>query len=230
MTNFVIGIRPSPHSSPINPAGTAVSHPERDTKQIIVDTAERFFRDIGYQKTTVADIAKSLRMSPANVYRFFDSKKSINEAVLERYKREQEEAIAAIASENRPASERLRDILATSVRLNAARYAGHARMQEMVCAAMEESWDAILAHIERFDIVLRRVIADGIASGEFRPVDPGEATGCIRTAMIRFMHPLLITQCDRIPGPSPDAFIAFVLGSLSAREEAAEPAEFAPAR
>lgn len=190
---------------------------ERDTKQSIVDTAERFFRDIGYQKTTVADIAKSLRMSPANVYRFFDSKKSINEAVLERYKREQEEAIAAIAAEARPAAERLHDILATSYRLNAARFAGHARMQEMVCAAMEESWDAILAHIERFDVVLRRVVAEGVASGEFRPVDPAHATGCIRTAMIRFMHPLLISQCECIPGPAPDEFIAFVLSALEAR-------------
>jgi AcrR family transcriptional regulator len=197
-----------------------VSNPERDTRQTIVDTAERFFRDIGYQKTTVADIAKSLRMSPANVYRFFDSKKSINEAVLERYKREQEEAIATIADEDRPADERLRDILATSYRLNAARFAGHARMQEMVCAAMEESWDAIIAHIERFDVVLRRVVADGIARGEFRPMEPAHATGCIRTAMIRFMHPLLITQCECIPGPTADEMIAFVLSALEARPQA----------
>ncbi|CAM5205857.1 Transcriptional regulator, TetR family OS=Bosea thiooxidans OX=53254 GN=SAMN05660750_03878 PE=4 SV=1 [Bosea thiooxidans] len=201
----------------IKQAGAAVSQSERDTKQIIVDTAERFFRDIGYQKTTVADIAKSLRMSPANVYRFFDSKKSINEAVLERYKREQEEAIASIAAEDRSAAERLRDILATSYRLNAARFAGHARMQEMVCAAMEESWDAIIAHIERFDVVLRGVVADGIARGEFRPMEPAQATGCIRTAMIRFMHPLLITQCECIPGPSPDDMISFLLSALEAR-------------
>ncbi|WP_293799381.1 TetR family transcriptional regulator [uncultured Bosea sp.] len=197
-----------------------MSNSERDTRQTIVDTAERFFRDIGYQKTTVADIAKSLRMSPANVYRFFDSKKSINEAVLERYKREQEEAIATIADEDRPAAERLRDILATSYRLNAARFAGHARMQEMVCAAMEESWDAIIAHIERFDVVLRRVVADGIARGEFRPMEPAHATGCIRTAMIRFMHPLLITQCECIPGPDSDAMIAFILSALEARPQA----------
>ncbi|MCO5090407.1 TetR/AcrR family transcriptional regulator [Bosea sp. (in: a-proteobacteria)] len=194
-----------------------MSHPERDTRQIIVDTAERFFRDIGYQKTTVADIAKSLRMSPANVYRFFESKKAINEAVLERYKREQEEAIAAIAAEDRPAAGRLRDILMISHRLNAARFAGHARMQEMVCAAMEESWDAIIAHIERFDAVLRRVVADGIARGEFRPMEPADATGCIRTAMIRFMHPLLITQCECIPGPTPEKMIGFVLAALEAR-------------
>lgn len=217
MTKFVITINSSPLSFKTNPTNGAVSNPERDTRQIIVDTAERFFRDIGYQKTTVADIAKSLRMSPANVYRFFDSKKSINEAVLERYKREQEEAIATIADEDRPAAERLRDILATSYRLNAARFAGHARMQEMVCAAMEESWDAIIAHIERFDIVLRRVVADGIARGEFRPMEPAHATGCIRTAMIRFMHPLLITQCECIPGPTPDEMISFVLSGLEAR-------------
>ena len=43
-----------------------------DTRGRIVETAERFFREIGYQKTTVADIAKALRMSSANVFRFFD--------------------------------------------------------------------------------------------------------------------------------------------------------------
>uniref|UniRef100_UPI0013CDFB04 helix-turn-helix domain-containing protein n=1 Tax=Pseudomonas aeruginosa TaxID=287 RepID=UPI0013CDFB04 len=55
-------------------------HSETDTRERILVVAERLFRQIGYQKTTVADIAKELRMSPANVYRFFDSKKSIHEA------------------------------------------------------------------------------------------------------------------------------------------------------
>src|ERR1700704_5814429 len=49
---------------------------EADTRARILVVAERLFREIGYQKTTVADIAKMLRMSPANVYRFFDSKKA----------------------------------------------------------------------------------------------------------------------------------------------------------
>ena len=56
-------------------------HVETDTQERILVVAERLFRQIGYQKTTVADIAKELRMSPANVYRFFDSKKAINEGV-----------------------------------------------------------------------------------------------------------------------------------------------------
>lgn len=59
-------------------------HVEADMRGRIVVVAEKLFREIGYQKTTVADIAKVLRMSPANVYRFFDSKKSIIAAVAQR--------------------------------------------------------------------------------------------------------------------------------------------------
>jgi AcrR family transcriptional regulator len=195
---------------------TALSTIERDTRQDIVDTAERFFRDIGYQKTTVADIAKSLRMSPANVYRFFDSKKSINEAVLARYKGELEDVLAGIAAEPRPAAARLRDMLLASHRLNEARFADQARMHEMVCAAMEESWDAILGHIARFDALHCKVVTEGVANGEFRKVDPVEATRCIRTAMIRFHHPLLMAQCSRMPSPSIEAMIALVLAGLAA--------------
>lgn len=191
-----------------------MSYPERDTRLSIVDTAERFFRDIGYQKTTVADIAKSLRMSPANVYRFFDSKKSINEAVLERFKGELETALAAIADAPGTAADRLTEMLLTAHRINAARFRDQLHMNEMVCAAMEESWDAILGHIARFDALLCRVVADGVASGEFRPVDPLAATRCIRTALIRFHHPLLMEQCARMPGPTPEELVTFVLAGL----------------
>lgn len=220
MTKFVIAVDfPSISADPTGQA-PHVNQPERDTRQSIVDTAERFFRDIGYQKTTVADIAKSLRMSPANVYRFFDSKKSINEAVLARFKGELEESLSLIIAEPRPAGARLRDMLLTSHRINQARFADQQRMQEMVCAAMEESWDAILGHIERFDALLSRVVAEGVASGEFRAIDPVAATQCIRTAMMRFQHPLLMAQCERIPGPSAEEMIAFIMAALEAPKPA----------
>ena len=200
--------------------GAVLSLPERDTRHSIIDTAERFFRDIGYQKTTVADIARSLRMSPANVYRFFDSKKAINEAVLERYKGEQEEALARVAAGPGRAGERLKAMLMASHKLNEARFADQQRMQEMVCAAMEESWDALLSHIARLDALMAGVVAEGVASGEFREMEPGAATRCIQTAMLRFHHPLLINQCARIPGPTAEELIDFVLLALRTAQPA----------
>src|ERR687898_2908446 len=95
---------------------------ELDVRARIVETAERLFRDIGYQKTTVADIAKALKMSPANVYRFFDSKKAINEAVAERLMGEVEAALDAIADRPAPAAERLRALAECLHHMNAERH------------------------------------------------------------------------------------------------------------
>ena len=77
-------------------------HVETDTRERILVVAERLFRQIGYQKTTVADIAKELRMSPANVYRFFDSKKSIHEGVARTLMGEVEVEARRIVARLRP--------------------------------------------------------------------------------------------------------------------------------
>ena len=49
---------------------------EEDTYKLIVEVAERLFQEIGSRKTTVADIAREIGMSPANVYRFLSRRQS----------------------------------------------------------------------------------------------------------------------------------------------------------
>src|SRR6185312_12851202 len=97
---------------------------EADTRHRILVVAERLFREIGYQKTTVADIAKVLRMSPANVYRFFDSKKAIHEGVARTLMGEVESAAQAIAAKHGSAASRLRELMTTIHRMNSERYIG----------------------------------------------------------------------------------------------------------
>src|SRR4030081_249679 len=91
---------------------------EPDTRERILVVAERLFREIGYQKTTVGDIAKVMRMSPANVYRFFDSKTSIHQAVARGLMGEVEEAARAIAALPGPALALLRKLLSTIHHIN----------------------------------------------------------------------------------------------------------------
>src|SRR4051812_7308334 len=121
---------------------------ETDTRERILVVAERLFRQIGYQKTTVADIAKELRMSPANVYRFFDSKKSIHEGVARGLMGEVELEAQRIARAEGPAATRLRELMTTVHRMNAERYVGDNKLHEMVAIAMEEDWDVCVAHME----------------------------------------------------------------------------------
>lgn len=192
-------------------------HVEADMRGRIVVVAEKLFREIGYQKTTVADIAKVLRMSPANVYRFFDSKKSIISAVAQRLMVEVEEAAGAIAENPQPAAARLRELLTSIHEMNAERYVGDAKLHEMVAIAMEESWDVCTAHMERITVTIGGVIADGAAKGEFHAPDVELAAMCACTAMMRFFHPQMIAQCATKPGPTLDQMIDFVLAGLAPR-------------
>ncbi len=188
---------------------------EADMQARIILEAERLFREIGYQKTTVADIAKQLRMSPANVYRFFDSKKSIVSAVARRLMGEVEEAAQVIVAAHHPAPQQLRELLTSIHQMNAERYVGDAKLHEMVAIAMEESWDVCTAHMEHVTGNIAEVIAAGAASGEFEVPDVPLAAMCTCTAMLRFFHPQMIAQCVDKPGPSLDQMIDFVLAGLS---------------
>ncbi len=193
-------------------------HVEPDTRERILVVAERLFRQIGYQKTTVADIAKVLRMSPANVYRFFDSKKAIHEGVARILMGGVEVAAQAIASKRGPAADRLRELMTSIHRMNSERYVGDSKLHEMVEIAMEESWEVCVAHMEQITITIGSVIGEGASSGEFEVADVQQAAMCTCTAMMRFFHPQMIAQCANKPGPSIDQMIDFVLAGLAPRK------------
>src|SRR6202140_4013974 len=195
-------------------------HIEQDTRERILVVAERLFREIGYQKTTVADIAKVLRMSPANVYRFFDSKKAIHDGVARTLMGGVEQAAEVIASGRGSATLRLRELITTIHRMNCERYIGGSKLHEMVEIAMEESWEVCVAHMQRLTETIAQVIAEGAASGEFDAPDVPLAAMCTCTAMVRFFHPQMIAQAASKPGPSLDQMVDFVLTGLTARGKA----------
>ena len=185
------------------------------TRCRIIATAEASFRQIGYQKTTVADIAKTLRMSPANVYRFFESKKAINEAVVERLTNEVEALISGIAdAPGLSAAERVAEIVTALHRDCAERCEAFPRLHEMVEAAMIESWDVCRRHVDRIGSVFERVVADGVRRGEFGVDDPAVTGRCLHAAIVRYCHPVLVTQCPNVPVPPIEAMIAFLLNGL----------------
>src|SRR5438067_2946619 len=150
-----------------------------DTRARIMATAEALFRRLGFAKTTVADIAAELSMSPANVYRFFASKNAIVEAICKRCLSEVEEKAWAVARSKAPAAQRMERLILEILAYHKENLVTEHRVNELVVAAIEHSWDTIRAHKEAMRNIVELVLRDGIDAGEFEPVEPRETAELI---------------------------------------------------
>ncbi|MFO1167981.1 MAG: TetR family transcriptional regulator [Rhodoblastus sp.] len=185
-----------------------------ETRTRIVETAEKLFREIGFQKTTVADIARELRMSPANVYRFFGSKAEINGAVALHLLGAIIEASNAIVEGPGTASERLRALIVNNQKMNAERFVGERKLHEMVEVALNEDWPIVLDYVQTMRALMGRIVAEGVASGEFAPIDPEKGAALIQSSTICYCHPRLMVECADKPVPGVDEMVDFVLSAL----------------
>lgn len=170
----------------------AITQPE--IRDRILAAAEQLFRSIGYAKTTVADIAQACEMSPANVYRFFESKSALNEAITEVILNRMEVLAQGIVREPRPAVERLRRLMLEGHRFTCEQYLKESQVHEIVRKAMDEQWPVIDAHIERMRACYRLVIEDGVRLGEFGAEKIGDRADCVFNAMIPFCHPQVVAE------------------------------------
>lgn len=187
---------------------------DQGTHLNIVEVAEHLFRQLGFQKTTVADIARELQMSPANVYRFFAAKSEINEAVARRVLAEIETAVKDVAKARGPASKKLHDVIATIETLNSQRFSSDRKLHDLLETAYNEHWPIVAAHVEVIDNALAQIISDGMAAGEFKQGDSELTAILVRSACVRYCHPRLMVECAQDPEPTLDQMMDFLIGAL----------------
>jgi AcrR family transcriptional regulator len=158
----------------------------------ILEAAEEQFRRVGYHKTSIADIAAELGMSPANIYRFFLSRDAINESICGRVVNEVADVAFAIAHTNATAMEKLGQLL-TAVHLHNKMTLVKAKpMHDLIVAATQENWPIINAHIEQMVTIFEAIIREGIEVGEFEVEDAAKAARAVKSAFMPFLHPILI--------------------------------------
>src|SRR6266516_5184791 len=178
-------------SKPMNPQ---VKVKADDTRARIMDAAEALFRRLGFAKTAVADIASELKMSPANVYRFFSSKNAIIEAICQRCLAELEDRAWAVARSRGPAAERIERLVLEILAYHKENNLTEQRVNDIVLAAIELSWGAVRAHKEHMRMVFEWVLREGIERGEFERVDPRETSRLMMISLVNFCHPVLVAQ------------------------------------
>ncbi len=200
----------------MTPPGSAAADDKHDTRTRILDVADRLFRHYGYAKTTVADMARELGMSPANVYRFFASKLEIVEAIASRMLDRRHAHNLTIVASAGSAAERLVRFVVDNHRMNVEAFAVDPKAYEIVEVAMAEQWPTISEHLVQMTDIIEALIREGVESGEF-PMqrDLRRTAAMMRQTLVSFFHPTLILQCsDDLERTGPEELAEFVIRAL----------------
>jgi len=177
------------------------------TKLHIMETAENLFRETGYEKTTVTDIAKAIGMSQANIYRYFSSKASINEAICDRLVHHIELKCWESLVKDGSSTERLKRFILEYHRTVKNNIINEKRLYDMVAIAMDEHWTVVQGHSDRIKDLLKIIIEQGISSGEFRDVNSLSMAKTVYESLAVFIYPSLLEHGinDEINGSGQDS-------------------------
>jgi AcrR family transcriptional regulator len=191
-----------------------------DTRARIIETADALFRRLGFAKTAVADIAGELRMSPANIYRFFPSKDAIVEAICKRCLAELDEQAFAVARGRGSAAARFEQLFLKILAYHRENLLTDQRVNDIVLVAIEQNWGAIQAHKEVIRHAVEMIVRDGVAAGEFAPVDAREVSALLLRSLVGFCNPVCLAETMK-DGEDVEAQLRattrFLLGAITPR-------------
>jgi AcrR family transcriptional regulator len=155
----------------------------------ILEAAEEVLRRYGPAKANVVDVARALGVSHGSVYRHFESKAALRDAVTERWLGSISEPLEAVAAGKGTAPERLERWLDLLVRSKRRRALDDPELFATYLALAAESREVVRAHVDTLVDQLTRIVADGVAEGAFTTDDPKPAARAAFDATSRFHNP-----------------------------------------
>jgi AcrR family transcriptional regulator len=160
----------------------------------IVSIAAGVFAKFGFKKTTVDDIAHALRKGKSSIYYYFSSKEDIFKAVVDREAEALREKIEVILSSSQSTVDKIRAYVKT--RMLAVRVM--ANYYTLIKNNDISNLDLVEKLRSKYDTeehgIIKKLLADGVASGEFKEMDIELSSVALLTAMKGLEIPLFITS------------------------------------
>ncbi|MEU8249684.1 TetR/AcrR family transcriptional regulator [Nonomuraea sp. NPDC048916] len=187
-----------------------LSEHRAQTLERIFEAISRLSRDRAIDDISMTDVAAAAGVARTVLYNYFPDKgalllafsERVTDYFIERYERE--------LPVHAPAAERLTAFV--RLQLNGLQAHPHPGPVEMSAALGPEAYQALAGHVAPMQEILSRIIAAGVASGEFRRLDPAAAARSVMAVIGAERIPLIRGQVT--PDEAEHTVNAFVQAAL----------------
>jgi len=164
-----------------------------ETREDILATAETLFRTQGIAKSSIADIAQQLNMSPANVFKHFHSKSVLVDAICDRHVRRMVERFSSF-DDPAPAPERLHLVVRKLMEAHLQDIRENPFFLELVFLMPKAELESGQHYRDLIEELFRDLITDGIRSGVYHCDDPVAVAGFVSSAFASVLHPVFLAE------------------------------------
>jgi AcrR family transcriptional regulator len=148
-----------------------MAQPKKSREDQLLEVATRLFKEKGYHNTSMQDIADGLGVQKASLYHYIESKEQLLRRLLKRAAAILGAQIDEIYEAELSPAEKLRQALQN----HAVTMMEHLNLVSVYLSEYRnlppQQLEQILATRKHYERVLIRILEDGIASGDFRPVN-----------------------------------------------------------
>jgi AcrR family transcriptional regulator len=165
------------------------------TRDRILKAASIRIKHYGYGKTTMAEIAADCDMSPGNIYRFFEAKIDIAEAMARKHYADEQAQLAAIARRKEwPADKRLRELFFKRMRDSYKMFEENSKMLEVAEVLHRERPLFANEHMALERVFLSALLEEGAEAGLFARGDYNFMAEMLQSAAMKFSLPQLFSS------------------------------------
>lgn len=195
-------------------SATTLGEHRAQTVDRIFDAVARLSRDSGIDTISMSQVAAEAGVTRTAMYNYFPDKAALLLAFTERITAYFIESFEHGLPKNADATTRLRAFVRLQLRGLIAH--PHPSAAEVTAALGPEAYESLAAHVAPMQQILAGILADGMASGEFRRANV-EATARSILAVVGAERLPLISDATTVR-KSERNVTAFVLGAVAAQE------------
>jgi len=176
-------------------------------REQLLDIVMAMIEDRGNAGFTVADLASRAGMSSASLYRYFESKEAVIEAVAERWFAPKVAIMEEVVASDLPPRRKMYEFFARRFALMKKEWEADPVAFATYIEIGRENFDIIRSYVDLGDHYLSEIIGEAMAEGHFEGLSVDEALSLINQmvsvyvnfgAMIPVMHRLTTDKLARI--------------------------------
>lgn len=189
----------------------------------LLDLVEELIRKRGAASVTLTELAAEAGMSPANIYRFFENKEALYEAVAERWFAPKIQIMEEVVESDAAVGDKLFDFFGRRFAMMRENYVADPVLFVSYLDLGDDHEESVRGYIDLGDHYLAMLVSEAIDQGHFSGLSIDEAVSLLNLSVLPFINPrLMATLMHSVNEDKLRLILDGLLAGLKGRDRTAE--------